>query len=157
MNKGSRISLLQLFAEVMASVVGFGGPHFFALSSENKPRFQVQVRSLGNQDASVLSSDSVVVNGASVVGEKEGSRPLVDQGNGRLRHKLKEKERIEDDVLESLEPLWDDGYGTVTVKDYFDATEEMIKPDGGPPRWFSPLACNRPLKDSPILLFLPGN
>lgn len=141
----------------MTSVIGFGGPHFFGLSSESKPRFRVQGRSLSNQDASVLSSDSVVVNGASVVGEREGSRPLVDQGNGSLRHKVKEKQKIEDGVLESLEPLWDDGYGTVTVKDYFDANEQMIKPDGGPPRWFSPLAFNPPLKDSPVLLFLPGN
>ncbi|XP_050384111.1 phytyl ester synthase 1, chloroplastic [Argentina anserina] len=140
----------------MASVIGFGGPHFFPLISESKPPFRVQVRSLRNQDASVLSSDSVVVNGASVVGESEGSRPLMDQGNGSLRHKVKEKQKIQDGVLESLEPLWDDGYGTVTVKDYFDANEEMIKPDGGPPRWFSPLASNPPLKDSPLLLFLPG-
>ena len=142
----------------MASVIGFGGPHLFPLISESKPPFRVQVRSLRNQDASILSSDSVVVNGASVVGEREGSRPLPDhQGNGSLRHKVKDKEKIEDGVLESLEPLWDDGYGTVTVKDYFDANEEMIKPDGGPPRWFSPLACKPPLKDSPVLMFLPGN
>ncbi|XP_004304715.1 PREDICTED: acyltransferase-like protein At1g54570, chloroplastic-like, partial [Fragaria vesca subsp. vesca] len=140
----------------MTSVIGFGGPYFFGLSSESKPRFRVQGRSLSNQDASVLSSDSIVVNGASVVGEREGSRPWVDHGNGSLRHKVKDKQNIEDGVLESLEPLWDDGYGTVTVKDYFDASEEMIKPDGGPPRWFSPLARNPPLKDSPVLLFLPG-
>ncbi|PQQ11439.1 acyltransferase-like protein [Prunus yedoensis var. nudiflora] len=73
-----------------------------------------------------------------------------------MRHKVNEEKRVNDGVLESLEPLWDDGYGTVTVKDYFDATKEMIKPDGGPPRWFCPVACKAPLKDSPILFFLPG-
>lgn len=28
--------------------------------------------------------------------------------------------------------------------------------DGGPPRWFSPLECAAPIKDSPLLLYLPG-
>lgn len=27
---------------------------------------------------------------------------------------------------------------------------------GGPPRWFSPLDCGSPIKDSPLLLYLPG-
>ncbi|KAI3707659.1 hypothetical protein L6452_26286 [Arctium lappa] len=31
-----------------------------------------------------------------------------------------------------------------------------MKPDGGPPRWFCPISCGRPLKDSPVLLYLPG-
>nr|AZM65208.1 diacylglycerol acyltransferase 9 [Vitellaria paradoxa] len=32
----------------------------------------------------------------------------------------------------------------------------MATNDGGPPRWFSPLECGSRLKDSPLLLFLPG-
>lgn len=59
-------------------------------------------------------------------------------------------------VCEELEVLWDDGYGTKTVKDYLIAAEEMIKPDGGPPRWFCPVECGQPINDSPLLLFLPG-
>ena len=46
-----------------------------------------------------------------------------------------------------------DGYGSKTLKDY---AKEIIKPDGGPPRWFCPVECGRPLKDSPVLLFLLG-
>lgn len=140
----------------MTSIIGFPGPHFCVLNSENKPRFQVQARSLGSKDSPVLSSDSVAVNGASVFEEREERKSLIDEGNERLRHKVNEEKRVKDGVLEILEPLWDDGYGTVTVKDYFDATKEMIKPDGGPPRWFCPVACGAPLKDSPILFFLPG-
>ncbi|XP_075658140.1 phytyl ester synthase 1, chloroplastic-like isoform X2 [Castanea sativa] len=34
--------------------------------------------------------------------------------------------------------------------------KDIVKHDGGPPRWFCPVSCGRPLKDSPILLFLPG-
>ncbi|GAB4835924.1 hypothetical protein Ancab_000843, partial [Ancistrocladus abbreviatus] len=63
----------------------------------------------------------------------------------------------EDVAPEKLDALWDDGFGTTSMKDYLDATNEMIKPDGGPPRWFCPVECGCPLKDSPLLLFLPGN
>ncbi|KAM0995035.1 hypothetical protein COP2_010730 [Malus domestica] len=137
----------------MTSVIGFPGPHFCVLNLENKFRFRVQVRSLDSKDSPVLSSEAFVSNGASAIEEREDRR-----GNGSLRFEVKEEEkRVEDGGgLESLKPLYDDGYGTVTVKDYFHANKEMIKPDGGPPRWFSPIACGRPLKDSPILLFLPG-
>ncbi|RXH82388.1 hypothetical protein DVH24_036729 [Malus domestica] len=142
-----------LWVKAMTSVIGFPGPHFCVLNLENKLRFRVQVRSLDSRDSPVLSSESFVSNGASAIEEREDRR-----GNGSLRFEVKEEEkRVEDGGgLERLKPLYDDGYGTVTVKDYFHANKEMIKPDGGPPRWFSPNACGRPLKDSPILLFLPG-
>ncbi|CAI9102431.1 OLC1v1000697C2 [Oldenlandia corymbosa var. corymbosa] len=56
-----------------------------------------------------------------------------------------------------LEPLWNDEYGTQTVQDYVEIAKEMIlRPDGGPPRWFCPIECGCPLKDSPVLLYLPG-
>ncbi|GFP86709.1 acyltransferase-like protein at1g54570 chloroplastic [Phtheirospermum japonicum] len=32
----------------------------------------------------------------------------------------------------------------------------MIKSDGGPPRWFCPIESGPPLKNSPVLLYLPG-
>ncbi|PKA57490.1 Acyltransferase-like protein [Apostasia shenzhenica] len=55
-----------------------------------------------------------------------------------------------------LEVLYDDGSGTLSVKDYLDAAREIIRPDGGPPRWFCPPECGQPIKDAPLLLFLPG-
>ncbi|XP_073025974.1 phytyl ester synthase 1, chloroplastic-like isoform X2 [Primulina eburnea] len=57
---------------------------------------------------------------------------------------------------EKLEALWDDGFGTQSMKDYFDFAKELIRHDGGPPRWFTPLSCGPPLKHSPLLFFLPG-
>jgi len=41
-------------------------------------------------------------------------------------------------------------------KEYLEQSKELIVPDGGPPRWFSPLECARRLDNSPLLLFLPG-
>ncbi|MFQ6633139.1 hypothetical protein Gotur_012094 [Gossypium turneri] len=42
------------------------------------------------------------------------------------------------------------------LKDYFEECKEMIRSDGGPPRWFSPLECSSSTSpDCPLLLFLP--
>ncbi|KAB1202776.1 hypothetical protein CJ030_MR8G022184 [Morella rubra] len=139
----------------MASVLGSRVLSCFASNLDIKHRSRLQVRSLGDSDLTVLSSDSVV-NGISIVGGRERTRTSKDQGNGRLSSKVEEKKRVEDNVLETLEPLWDDGYGTQTVRDYFDMATDIVKPDGGPPRWFCPVICGCPLKDSPLLLFLPG-
>lgn len=43
-----------------------------------------------------------------------------------------------------------------SLKDYFDEATVMIRPDGGPPRWFSPLECGSRSPDSPLLLYVPG-
>ena len=143
--------------EAMTSVIGFRVLPFFVSNSENKYGSRVQVRSLGDADANVLSSDSVVVNGTSIGGERGKGGTSIDQGNGHLRSKVEEKRRVKDEALETLKPLWNDGYGTETVRDFFDMAKDIVKHDGGPPRWFCPVSCGRPLKDSPILLFLPGN
>ncbi|XP_050274753.1 phytyl ester synthase 1, chloroplastic-like isoform X1 [Quercus robur] len=140
----------------MASVIGFRVLPFFVSNSENKYGSRVQVRSLGDADAKLLSSDSVVVNGTSIGGERGKGGTSIDQGNGHLRSKVEEKRRVKDEALETLKPLWNDGYGTETVRDFFDMAKDIVKHDGGPPRWFCPISCGRPLKDSPILLFLPG-
>ncbi|KAI9176855.1 hypothetical protein LWI28_007886 [Acer negundo] len=42
------------------------------------------------------------------------------------------------------------------LKDYFEESKDMIKADGGPPRWFSPLESGSHSHDSPLLLYLPA-
>ncbi len=42
------------------------------------------------------------------------------------------------------------------MKDYVERSKELIRSDGGPPWWFTPLECGPPLNNSPLLLFLPG-
>lgn len=59
-------------------------------------------------------------------------------------------------VKEQVKLLWDDGHGSQTVEDYMEATKCMLKCDGGPPRWFCPVEAGPPLKNSPLLLYLPG-
>ncbi|KAL1802721.1 hypothetical protein ACET3Z_031368 [Daucus carota] len=119
----------------------------FALSSEKKPRFRVRA-------SSVSGGKSAVVNGVGVNEEK--SKVLGVEGNGRVVLNGMEDKSGNDVARKKLEPLWDDGYGKQTVKDYLELAEEFIKPDGGPPRWICPLECGEPMEDAPVLLFLPG-
>ncbi|KAL6960374.1 hypothetical protein U1Q18_038139 [Sarracenia purpurea var. burkii] len=44
----------------------------------------------------------------------------------------------------------------LSLKDYFEQSKDMIRSDGGPPRWFSPVECASRSNNSPLLLFLPG-
>ncbi|KAL5768342.1 hypothetical protein ACOSP7_014900 [Xanthoceras sorbifolium] len=147
----------------MASLAALPVSPTLSINSEYKSRFRVRALSSGGGggggDSTVLSPDSVSVNGASVIREKEKKNgSLIDVGNGRLKHSVvvEEGKSVKDVVSKDLEVLWEDGYGTNSVKDYLDAAKELIKPDGGPPRWFCPVECGCPSKDSPTLLFLPG-
>ncbi|KAK4435282.1 Acyltransferase-like protein, chloroplastic [Sesamum alatum] len=129
-------------------------PSCFGLNLEKRVHSRYQIRCLAGGDSSstaALSSDSVKVNGAvhgviSAV-EEERKRAVLDSGNGHVSSGFEE---------EKLETLWDDGYGSETVKDYLDYAKDVIRPDGGPVRWFTPISCGPHLRDSPVLLFLPG-
>ncbi|XP_043815613.1 acyltransferase-like protein At1g54570, chloroplastic isoform X2 [Manihot esculenta] len=151
----------------MASVFSFQLSPYFLTNSVIKGQFRVRVQNVGSRESKVLSSDSIAVNKTSFIDQKkkngvlydggtlvEEERALINGENGRLGSVAQNK-RMKD-VSKDLEALWDDGYGTKTVKDYLDVAKEMIRPDGGPPRWFCPLECGQPRKNSPTLLFLPG-
>ncbi|KAJ6848644.1 acyltransferase-like protein, chloroplastic isoform X2 [Iris pallida] len=76
-------------------------------------------------------------------------------------HYGEEDKKVEEEELAAapfggLSVLYDDGFGTKSVKDYFAAAKEITKPDGGPPRWFCPAECGQPIEGSPVLMFLPG-
>ncbi|VAH16191.1 unnamed protein product [Triticum turgidum subsp. durum] len=79
-------------------------------------------------------------------------------GEVGLRNRSGKKEdAVKEEKDRGLEPLYDDGFGGVTVKDYFAAARALCKDDGGPPRWFSPVESGQPaVEDAPLLLFLPG-
>ncbi|CAH1453429.1 unnamed protein product [Lactuca virosa] len=109
----------------------------FTLNENLSLRSHVLVRSVSSE----VSWASVSINGASSVNKNDTG----DEGKTSMQN-----------VVEELEPLWDDGYGTQTAKDYAYIAMDLIKNDGGPPRWFCPIACGIPLKDSPILLYIPG-
>lgn len=129
-------------------------PLCFASNLEKKVQSRYAIRCLARRAA--FSSDSVKVN--AVVNEVSSAAEEREFSSVDLSSVIKEKKREKDDFQEAeLEPLWDDGYGSETVKDYLDYAKDIIKPDGGPARWFTPISCGPHLRDSPILLFLPGN
>ncbi|PIM97117.1 hypothetical protein CDL12_30419 [Handroanthus impetiginosus] len=146
----------------MASSVEIFGllPVYFGLNLQKRVHSRYPIRCLASRDSTAaLSSDSVkvnaAVNGVSSAVKEDTKRALVDF-NGHMSSNVEVKKRKKDFEEEKLEPLWNDGYGTQTVKDYLDYAKDIIKPDGGPPRWFTPISCGPHLRDSPILLFLPG-
>ena len=56
-----------------------------------------------------------------------------------------------------MEVLYDDSFGSVTVKDYFAVAKVLCQDDGGSSRWFSPAECGHSAVDQALLLlFLPG-
>ena len=94
-----------------------------------------------------LRASSVAVNGE------------VGLGNNRSTEKKEDAavKEVADEEERGLEPLYDDGFGAVTVKDYFAAARALSKDDGAPPRWFCPVESGQPaVEDAPLLLFLPG-
>lgn len=88
---------------------------------------------------------------------KHASRLELDRARRGIgdSHAEKKGKALEIETGE-LSVRYDDGFGTKSVKDYFDMAKEIIKPDGGPPRWFCPVECGPPIKDAPLLFFLPG-
>lgn len=91
----------------------------------------------------------MTVNGSAGAAVERKEKMQEDKDNEGLPVK-EEQER-------GLEVLYDDGFGSVTVKDYFAAAKVLCRDDGGPPRWFSPVECGHPAVDqAPLLLFLPG-
>lgn len=57
-----------------------------------------------------------------------------------------------------LEALYDDGYGTVKdLGHYYKVVGELVRHDGGPPRWLCPVDAGEPaVDDAPVMLYLPG-
>lgn len=75
--------------------------------------------------------------------------PVVGEEN-RPRRRRKEQHRVLQLEAEQQEER------RMSLKDYFEQAKDLIRSDGGPPRWFSPLECGSRLDNSPLLLFLPG-
>uniref|UniRef100_A0A0D9V0W2 Serine aminopeptidase S33 domain-containing protein n=1 Tax=Leersia perrieri TaxID=77586 RepID=A0A0D9V0W2_9ORYZ len=82
---------------------------------------------------------------AAASGEK-GKEATADRKRGSRRRMTKKVDEV------GLDPLYDDGFGEITIRDYFQAVRAMPLDGGGPPRWFCPPAVD----GAPLLLFLPG-
>ncbi|XXG84148.1 hypothetical protein AAC387_Pa10g1731 [Persea americana] len=109
----------------------------------SKYRTRVRVRSEVSENSELASRDRV----KTVASDNGGI-----SGGERKSH----VQKPEGLLSERLGLLYGDGYGTHSVADYLDGAREMVRPDGGPPRWFSPVECGSPIEGSPVLLFLPG-
>ncbi|KAE8697432.1 putative Esterase/lipase/thioesterase family protein [Hibiscus syriacus] len=67
-----------------------------------------------------------------------------------------EETEVKPNIYANPEELPEFEEGKKWLKDYFEECKEMIRSDGGPPRWFSPLECSSSTSpDCPLHLFLP--
>ncbi|CAL4950100.1 unnamed protein product [Urochloa decumbens] len=121
----------------LPAVVGAG-----RRSVRRRARFGLRASSLESSSAAVTTVPNGVAGAPVERKTVEDDAAAVKEEEGKKR---------------GLEALYDDGFGGVTVKDYFAAAKAVSRDDGGPPRWFSPIECGRPaVDDAPLLLFLPG-
>lgn len=117
-------------------------------SFRDRAQTRIRVRSEVSGSSEVDSAHQI----GTVMRTSEGIGEL-SLGKGKGKRDL----GAEKTEKEELGLLYDDGFGSESVIDYLDAVRELIRPDGGPPRWFCPVECSRPIRGSPLLLFLPGN
>ncbi|MBA0652447.1 hypothetical protein Goklo_019709 [Gossypium klotzschianum] len=69
---------------------------------------------------------------------------------------VKEESEVKPNIYANPEKIPEFEEDKKWLKDYFEECKEMIRSDGGPPRWFSPLECSSSTSpDCPLLLFLP--
>ncbi|KAK8566077.1 hypothetical protein V6N13_021152 [Hibiscus sabdariffa] len=70
---------------------------------------------------------------------------------------VKEETEVKPKIYANPEELPEFEEDKKLLKDFFEECKEIIRSDGGPPRWFSPLECSSSTSpDCPLLLFLPG-
>ncbi|XP_020522953.1 acyltransferase-like protein At1g54570, chloroplastic isoform X1 [Amborella trichopoda] len=120
----------------------------FNLSSSARARTRTLPSSL--KEASLVhGSDRPELKKVSPSSLKEAS--LVD---GSHRPELK-KVLTEGDARSSL-VLEDEVMTPLNFKDYLERYRDFTESGDGPPRWFTPLECGAPMKNAPLLLFLPG-
>ncbi|KAF6137985.1 hypothetical protein GIB67_041858 [Kingdonia uniflora] len=83
--------------------------------------------------------------------EQQAKVILSENNNGRLG-----KKKILLSTKAATSPFDESKIERLSVKDFLEQSKDLIKSDGGSPRWFSPIQCGLRWKDSPLLLYLPG-
>ncbi|PIA26034.1 hypothetical protein AQUCO_10000006v1 [Aquilegia coerulea] len=92
-----------------------------------------------------------------VAGKFKVSSISVKQSTESKRKQVEKQSVTKETTTTTIPKAFDESeIEQLSVKDYLERAKEMIKSDGGPPRWFSPLECGARWNHSPLLLFLPG-
>ncbi|KAL8137560.1 hypothetical protein V2J09_003561 [Rumex salicifolius] len=112
------------------------------------PKLTISPADRASTSASASSSPAAVTSSPAASGSLNGSLRISPEGsNGSVpRRESKDTDGGEDELKDS-------------AADYFEQAKALIRPDGGPPRWFSPPECRgsgERLENAPLLLYLPG-
>ncbi|XP_019437421.1 PREDICTED: acyltransferase-like protein At3g26840, chloroplastic [Lupinus angustifolius] len=94
-----------------------------------------------------LSVDQVPETTTTAMSPNNGIPSVKMNGEGILAEKEKRGENKKEEEELNRRSSW---------RSYVEQSKEISKPDGGPPRWFSPLESGSRLDKSPLLLYLPG-
>ncbi|KAH9791739.1 AB hydrolase-1 domain-containing protein [Citrus sinensis] len=135
------------------------GACVFSADSSLAFRRDMTPSSSGNAKRNPMSKRLAVPTATATTGKIETTsktmRSFVEKTSSELEADTKQRIKLEKYSSESEEQ---EGNSRKWLKDYFDEAKDMIKSDGGPPRWFSPLECGSHNRNSrsPLLLFLPG-
>lgn len=138
------VSLLCVFVTMAAAGVCFfpgGTSPLFRREAPSPTRKLKSVRIPSLVPRFAMSVDRVPAN--SVTAEKgRAAEAKRDEGSGTV-----EKQNLWEAKEKQRQSGW---------MEYLEQAKELIEPDGGPPRWFSPLESGSRLDNSPVMLFLPG-
>lgn len=135
------------------------GACVFSADSSLAFRWDMTPSSSGKAKRNPMSKRLAVPTATATTGKIETTsktmRSFVEKNSSELEADTKQRIKLEKYSSESEEQ---EGNSRKWLKDYFDEAKDMIKSDGGPPRWFSPLECGSHNRNSrsPLLLFLPG-
>ncbi|OVA17415.1 Diacylglycerol acyltransferase [Macleaya cordata] len=92
---------------------------------------------------------------SSQVSGKFKSTPVSALSTEQTKAAISDTRKLDDKSAIS-KALDDSEIERLSIKDYLERSKDLIRSDGGPPRWFSPLECGVRWQDSPLLLYLPG-
>lgn len=128
------------------------GAHLFPGPSSLYPcrELSTSLRVSRRTDHRHLSSLSFATRSSAVAEQPSSARDATNANFGENGSFRKEEDKIRGSIPENLTEVGK------SLADFFEQSRELIRSDGGPPRWFSPLECGSRHPDSPLLLFLPG-
>lgn len=117
----------------------------------NNHMFPGDVKFVRSLSPSIANTSRPAVSASATTHDRRQAAPITSTSSGPLNGHVAALTRATNIDQE-------DEHRRLGLNDYFQQSAELVAATSDcPPRWFSPLECCSRLKDSPLLLFLPGN
>ena len=126
-------------------MTSIGACHFPGVSA---PLFRQQLKSKSNSILNISRRFAASVEQAATTESTKSSAATSLEKREEAKSTVRQFSEAENER--------DGERGSLNLSNFFQQSKDLIKSDGGPPQWFSPLECGSQLDNSPLLLFLPG-